>query len=346
MKGPLAFPLHLKMKHGMNTRAYYDLFLRKDKEGSCFTCSALTKFHDLRNGYREFCSHACADSSDEVKKRRQKTTFERLGVDNAFQSEEKKCQSKQTMMINHGVNHPMQSDIIKKKIKQTNLKRYGNEWQIASGKTKKKIQISNVEKYGTENPLTVDGPVREKSRQTMRDRYGTDWALQSEINKSKARKTMIERYGAEYSAQVPELRRKQRNSAKDHFLVKVLGREFDCQGSFEKLFIENAEIFCGISALSLSSETPSIPYIDSLGKHRKYIPDFITDDMATIIEIKSTWTFNGNGKQKDWLDLIIRKLEGAVSAGYKFVVITIDKHRTVLRRDTELCTLRECFDSM
>jgi endogenous inhibitor of DNA gyrase (YacG/DUF329 family) len=58
----------------VTSKEYYDQYLKKDKhEGICKICGEETKFIDLSNGYRVFCSKRCANFDYEVQNKIQET---------------------------------------------------------------------------------------------------------------------------------------------------------------------------------------------------------------------------------------------------------------------------------
>ena len=44
----------------MEVKDYYDLHVKREKEGSCIICENDTRYIDLRIGYRDTCGHKCA----------------------------------------------------------------------------------------------------------------------------------------------------------------------------------------------------------------------------------------------------------------------------------------------
>jgi len=153
VKSFLGFPSHLKHKHSLGTRDYYDRFFASGSDSFCVVCSGSTQFLDLSRGYREFCSHECADGSHLVRERRKQTTVERYGVENVFQSDEKKAKSKQTLLERYGVDHQMRSPEVLERVKATNVERYGVEWQITSSGTRAAIIETFDQRYGCDNPF-------------------------------------------------------------------------------------------------------------------------------------------------------------------------------------------------
>ena len=93
------------------------------------------------------------------------------------------------------------------------------------------------------------------------------------------------------------------------------------QGTYEYEFLEELEYINGLEwVISNVQRGPSLWYIDPLTSEKKlYISDFIIDN--TIYEIKSSWTWNKNGKDLDLEKKNKAKLTECVNQGYNVVLI-------------------------
>lgn len=58
---------HIIQKHKIKIKDYYDTFLKKENEGKCIYCHRPTKFLNIKDGYKKYCSVKCSHQSDEVK---------------------------------------------------------------------------------------------------------------------------------------------------------------------------------------------------------------------------------------------------------------------------------------
>lgn len=100
------------------------------------------------------------------------------------------------------------------------------------------------------------------------------------------------------------------------------------QGSHEKRFIDN--LICNKTMDWVKehvSRGPAISYIDPTDQSsRTFYPDFIID--GTIYEIKSSWTWNNNGRNTNLMTLNIAKLNAATNEGYT-VTLVLDGVYTV-----------------
>jgi len=171
---------HLKRKHNLSFKEYYDRFLKKQKEDICNNknCVEVTKFVCSAVGYekayyRKFCSKKCAGSSEITKQNRKLTNIIKYGVENAAQRKEVQIKMKQTMLKKYGVEYISQNTTFKEKIKKTNLKKYGVE------------HTSQLKE------------IQEKCKKTNLERYGIEYSFQNETTKSKIKKTNLEKYGFE-----------------------------------------------------------------------------------------------------------------------------------------------------
>ena len=93
------------------------------------------------------------------------------------------------------------------------------------------------------------------------------------------------------------------------------------QGTYEYEFLEELESTNGFEwVVNNVSRGPSIWYADPADKSKKlYISDFIIDN--TIYEIKSSWTWNKNGKDQTLREKNKAKLTECVNQGYNVVLV-------------------------
>lgn len=99
------------------------------------------------------------------------------------------------------------------------------------------------------------------------------------------------------------------------------------QGSYEYEFLEELEHENGIEWLTDNVfRGPSIWYTDIDGTQRLYISDFVIEN--TVYEIKSSWTWNKNGKDQSLEEKNKAKLSACVSEGYSVVLVL--NHKKVL----------------
>ena len=56
----ISFSKHIKYKHKLKSKEYYDTFCKKPTEGKCSICTKETPYIDITVGYRPHCSRSCA----------------------------------------------------------------------------------------------------------------------------------------------------------------------------------------------------------------------------------------------------------------------------------------------
>lgn len=96
------------------------------------------KFNGLLNGYQEYCSSKCSNSSKDVKNKKKISYVKKYGVDN-----------------------PSKSKVVIEKIQETfNSKYGGNPLKLES--FRKKIEETNIERYGEKSPMKRGSLIREK----------------------------------------------------------------------------------------------------------------------------------------------------------------------------------------
>lgn len=155
-----SFIRHLKHRHALSQKEYYDKYFKKENEGSCKICGKLTKFINLQHGYRDTCCGAC-------------TMELKHGVRSVFQLESVKNKIKQTMLDRYGVENPSQSEEIKQKKIDTCRKNYGVDYNLQRKETIAKTHSDEIikkqsesrkktlkQKYGVENSYLIEDVVR------------------------------------------------------------------------------------------------------------------------------------------------------------------------------------------
>ena len=100
---------HLKIKHNMTTKQYYDTYIKSENEGICPICGKPTKYYNFTRGYNTHCSTRCSSLDPIVQQKLKQTNQSLYNVDVGFQtelciknshSEETMKKHKQTMLHN------------------------------------------------------------------------------------------------------------------------------------------------------------------------------------------------------------------------------------------------------
>lgn len=173
---------HIRFKHNMSSKDYYDKYLRKEGDGICPVCGKPTKFRNISLGYTENCSSSCAQKNPKTQEK----------ISN-------------TVMSKYGVKSVLQSEKVKDKIKQTNLKRYGHENPLGSEKIKKKARQTMLDKYGVKNPMQSE-ELKQRQIQSFFNKYGVINPGQSKEIREKVKATNLKKIGYECNFQSSEIR--------------------------------------------------------------------------------------------------------------------------------------------
>lgn len=116
-KSYYALGAHIK-NHNMNSKDYYDLYLKQPNECICSNCGNHTRFVSISIGYKTTCSPKCSAISSQAKR-------------------------EQTNLLRYGTKNPAQCTNIKQKIGMT----------VRSEKCQNRTKNTNLAKYGTEHPM-------------------------------------------------------------------------------------------------------------------------------------------------------------------------------------------------
>ena len=174
--GPKGISSHLKRKHQLASKNYYDKYLKKENEGKCIICSKPTTFDTVLVGYRDYCSTKCSNLDPKIRAKIEKTSLEHYGV---------KC-NLNLKEVKEKANHNSQTKEAREKRANTNLEKYGTENVYASEQVKEKIRQTNLERYGVDYSWQSDD-VKEKSKATSLAKYGTEHPQQSDAVKQHTR---------------------------------------------------------------------------------------------------------------------------------------------------------------
>ena len=73
---------HIKKEHNIDSKQYYDIYLKKPNENICSICGKETKFHNITLGYYKRCSRGCANKTEIPKESVRNTKNEKYGCYN------------------------------------------------------------------------------------------------------------------------------------------------------------------------------------------------------------------------------------------------------------------------
>ena len=177
----------------------YRMKYHVDVRPVCKVCGGPVTYGGQTKGFKKHCSNQCITKDKEclekIARTFKKTSLEKYGVENPYQSEEIKQKIRNKLIERYGVDNPSKSEEIRRKIKNTNLEKYGYTCAMNSPEIKEQIKQKNLKNLGVE------------------------WPGQSEICREKAKKTLKEKYGYENSQQVPEIKMKTYHTKKKKGLI-------------------------------------------------------------------------------------------------------------------------------
>ena len=183
--------------------------------GRCKECGEPTKYMDIDNGYRIYCSKKCsnvntADKRAETLKETNKETrydyYEKIncaicGIEfEALKYREQKCCSN-ACSGKYISQLPNRID----KIKATKLERYGDGGFVNPEKTRQTC----LERYGVDN-ASKSPIIIEKIKESNLKKFGTEWSWQSTVIKDKIKEVLINKYGVDNVSKSPEIQEKKR----------------------------------------------------------------------------------------------------------------------------------------
>ena len=211
--------------------------------------------------------------------------------------------TKESNLNNYGVTSTNVLKKVKDKIKKTMIKNHGVKSYTLSKNFIKKSDNSKKNKYG--DPKFVN---TEKSKQTKLERYGD----RNYNNQEKYIDTCLDKYGVKSVMQNKEIFEKQQLNIYGSKKYKHLYY----RGTYELLFITEFEKKFDINDLE-NGFAIKYKYND---KMKIYFPDFVIKTKKTIIEIKSSWTYDNNGKNFELKNINEEKWKAAKSlSNYTFL---------------------------
>ena len=191
----------------------------------CKNCGNKTKFINLKEGYRKFCSKKCSNSNKDKQEKTKQVCIEKYRGIAPASSKEVQKKMKETNLERYGVGNAMQNKDISSRSQQTNIERYGGCGN-ASKELQKKYQQTMLKKYGVDNPMRSEC-IKEALKFNLIEKYGFDSIfkipeIQNKIsniclerygkerfnNPEQIKQTMLERYGSEGNFGRPEVKQK------------------------------------------------------------------------------------------------------------------------------------------
>lgn len=178
----ILFSSHLRSKHKVKYKEYYDMFFKTESEGKCLTCGNDTKFD--RNKYRDYCSVSCMRRSPIIQEKTRATSVKRHGGV-GLESASIKEKAVKTNLTRYGVKNPYSIDRVKK--------------NAHSKEAQQKYKSTMLCRYGVVSPAQI-----EENKQKLIESAHT-----AEANKKRmlsTKKTNLDRYGVELNLQRPDVK--------------------------------------------------------------------------------------------------------------------------------------------
>ncbi len=209
------------------------------------------------------------------------------------------------------------------KLRATNRLKYGTDYGVENSDIKKKIVTSNMEKFGV--TCVLQNPeIRKKIAATVLEKYGFEYSAQSQQVKDKTKANNLLKYGYEYIMQNPEIFTRQQKSG---FRIKTYtfpsGKEIKVQGyepyalnlllkTYQEDDIKTA----------LNDKLPEIWYTNPVtNKASRYFPDIYITSENSIIEVKSTYTY------EHFKEITDAKLKACFDKGYDTYLYVFSKEK-------------------
>lgn len=167
---------HLRNKHNLSNKEYYDKYLKEKNEGFCKlnTCKKETKFINIYKGYQDHCCNSHAQLDIITRQKIQKTCLKKYGVLSSNQANIVKLKIKQTMINRYGVDNCQKCEKISKKAiksrQKHNLEKYGVTETSKLSEIKSKISNS-TRKYMLNRTQTEKDDFYRKIREIKRKNH-------------------------------------------------------------------------------------------------------------------------------------------------------------------------------
>lgn len=287
----------------------------------CKTCggSLNLDFIGVISGYRtHYCSKVCLSKNKEVREKTKLTNLERYGVENPNQSDTVRAKTKRTNLEKYGVENPAQNDDVQLRITKTMKGKYGASRVLQTQKGREQFEQTMIDTYGTHN-ANYNEELNQRRIDTMHHRYGVTSSLQL-MDKRDA--GMLGKYGVINPMHNPiSVERNQKIKSKQ---VIICGVSMTLMGYEDVAVRELSLTFPTEHIIWKRSLIPKIVY--QLGnKHKRYYPDLWLPTINTLIEVKSTWTWNKDIEQNQL------KIKASIEAGYN-IEVWICSNKEVLEK--------------
>lgn len=216
---------------------------------------------------------------------------------------------------------------VKDKREKSCMRKYGVKAPLQNKDVMDKFKRHNIEKYGVAFPVSL--PEHVKSR-------AENYKKNSKEYSTRSRASLLKKYGVEYPLQYRPIFEKQQKAGFLHRVVETKTKTFKVRG-YEDIAINYLIHQRRISPkhiLTTHAEgVPTLRYVGLDNKQHNYHPDIYLKKFNTLIEVKSTYTAGLTIPKSGLFSIIKRKLKACEDAGYKAVLLIIDRNHVVYRID-------------
>lgn len=314
-----------KLKGKNYSRRLYHYWYNLNEIPKCKKCSkGEVKYDSFGTGYKTYCSVKCMRNSKEYNTSREETCLEKYGVKFASQSNTVKNKMITSWASKTEEEHKKSHE----KRKETCLEKYGVNHVLKNEKFKTKAENTCLEKYGTKNPMQ-NKDIQKKASKTYFNKTGYSNPSFNPKVITKISETYFNKTGYHNPSHNPEIIEKiLKNTYKKKEYIFPSGRTEIVQGyepqALNELIQTYNEDDLIIKDTEIAEHTGKIMYSIN-GKEHRYFPDIYIKSENKIIEVKSSWTYDGNGSNEPLKLINEAKREACEQLGFPFEFKIIDK---------------------
>lgn len=271
----LGLTKHIKPAHYISSKDYYDKYHKEENDGLCLVCSKPTRFVNFVDGYKKYCSNDCHNIFKKIQ----------LDIRDKFIYEEK-----------------LENEIIVFDCKICGYKIFNNMKGIGSH-LKHQHQMSISKYYDNFYLETPEDKICKQCGKTN-NFCGIDRGYSKHCSKSCSNKDEINIIARTKGINKKEVKEKQSRSLSQRILdgtFKPFGKNFKTgyffsnknqrdyyyRSSYELLAYQKLELLPEVKTYDV--EPFKIPYTDTKGIVRNYIPDILInydEGLKELIEVK------------------------------------------------------------
>lgn len=168
--------LHIKSKHLLTPKQYYDEYIRVESEGICPVCGKETSFRSIRDGYRRYC-RPCTFVNNDVKSKIHESTVDRYGG-MGYASQEILEKAESTCLEKYNVRNYSLTSEYHNRVKSTSLEKYGEEYYSQTVEYKERMRKTWIDKYGGVGYASPE--MQDKMKSLCLEKFGVENYAQSE----------------------------------------------------------------------------------------------------------------------------------------------------------------------